>query len=324
MKFRLGTIAYVFALLAAGMATFGAWGIARAVGVMWFWLWTSDGRPRRRPMLWGLGAACIVGATQLLLPTATPAAYRAVQRQLCLVNLKFWAAGIREYASANGTLPPVTLRDPAGKPLHSWRTLVLPYLDLKGLYGKFDLRLPWDDSANAAAAQTLLEFQQCPADHQHGPATSYFAVVGPRTAWPADGKRKIDEITDGASNTILLMEAPGRSVDWAEPRDLSFDEAVDVLTGQGPRTGSHDVDVYNLIFVVYADGRLGSLSAPLSRELATALLTIDGGEAIDKAELVKAEPRKLSVEFLWGLSAFVALALWPGVYVWRGVRTPPV
>lgn len=324
MKFRLGAIAYVFALLAAGMATFGVWGIVRSVGALWFWQWTSGGRPRRRPALWGVGAALILGVTQYLLPTAAPDAYSAVQRQLCLVNLKQLAFGIQHYESVKGTFPPAALRDSSGKPLHSWRTLVLPYMDMKGLYGKFDLNLPWNDPANATAANTPSEGHRCPLEHRHALGTDYFAVVGPRTAWPPTGKRNRKEITDGGSNTILLMEAPNRDIDWAEPRDLSFEEAVDILTGETPLTGGHLTDVHGLflprryISVAYVDGHMGVLPLPLSRELATALLTIDGGEKIDEAELRQLAPAKLNVAWLWGLLAFVGLAVWPGVRVWRG------
>lgn len=322
MKFRLGTMAYVFALLAAGMATFGAWGIVRAVGALWFWQWTSGGRPRRRPALWGFGAAFILAVTQYLLPMATPAAYDAIQRQLCIVNLKCLSAGVQNYESANGVFPPAALRDASGKSLHSWRTLVLPYMDMKGLYGKFDLQLPWDDPANAAAAATPCEGHQCPLDHRRAPMTDYFAIVGPQTAWPASGKRSRKEITDGGANTILLMEAPNQGIDWAEPRDLSFEEAVDILTGETLLSGGHLIDVHGLflprrfISVAYVDGHMGVLPLPLSRELATALLTIDGGEKIDEAELRKLAPAKLNVAWLWGLSAFVGLAVWPGVRMW--------
>lgn len=210
--------------------------------------------------------------------------------------------------------------------------MILPYLDMKGLYRKFDLRLPWDDPANAAAAKTLLEGHQCPTDHHHSPTTNYFAIVGPQTAWPPNGKRRRDEISDGGSNTILLIEAPGRSVAWAEPSDLSFEEAIDILTGETPLTGGHLIDVHGLflprrfILVAYVDGHIGVLCPPLSRELATALLTVDGGEKIDQAELRKLAPAKLNLAWLWGLLAFVGLALWPGVRMWRR-RTkeePPV
>ena len=202
-------------------------------------------------------------------------------------------------------------------------------MDRKVAYAKFDLQLPWDDPANADAAKALPGEHQCPTDHRHAPSTDYFAVVGPQTAWPPSGNRTRKEITDGGSNTILLMEAPNQGIDWAEPRDLSVEEAVDILTGETPLTGGHLTDVHGLflprryISVAYVDGHMGVLPLPLSRELATSLLTIDGGEKIDEAELRKLAPAKLNVAWLWGLSAFVALALWPGVRMWRDARKSP-
>lgn len=68
----------------------------------------------------GRGGGVHPGVTQLLLPTAAPSAYAAIQRQLCLVNIKQLAFGIHHYESVNGTLPPVALRDATRKPLHSW------------------------------------------------------------------------------------------------------------------------------------------------------------------------------------------------------------
>jgi hypothetical protein len=43
LSFRLWTIFYVFALLAAAMATLGARGIFVAVTVLGFWAWISNG-----------------------------------------------------------------------------------------------------------------------------------------------------------------------------------------------------------------------------------------------------------------------------------------
>ncbi|MBA3480520.1 MAG: hypothetical protein H0T51_01785 [Pirellulales bacterium] len=92
----------------------------------------------------------------------------------------------------------------------------------------------------------------------------------------------------------MLIEAAGLGVPWAEPRDLSIDEAVAILTGRalnqvlhvrrpGPgffqkgygqdQTGVH---------VAFADGETGYIPLPISTELATAMLTANGGEKIDR------------------------------------------
>src|SRR4051812_12260530 len=74
-------------------------------------------------VLFGLG---LVAA--LLLPAvrySKPAAYR----NSCASKLKQIALALHTYADVYHALPPAYTVDAAGKPLHSWRTLILPYMD---------------------------------------------------------------------------------------------------------------------------------------------------------------------------------------------------
>ena len=71
------------------------------------------------------------------------------------------------------------------------------------------------------------EVYSCPADTTASEGTtSYVAVVGPHAAWRADKAVRKSDITDGVSETILLVEVSESGVDWLEPRDLAFDEAA--------------------------------------------------------------------------------------------------
>ena len=47
------------------------------------------------------------------------------------------------------TFPPAYSTDAAGKPLLSWRVLILPYIDQQGLYEQFHLDEPWDTRTTA-------------------------------------------------------------------------------------------------------------------------------------------------------------------------------
>jgi hypothetical protein len=193
------------------------------------------------------------------------------------------------------------------------------------LFRRIDLGKPWSAPANAQALHTGLNGHQCPTE-EHGPFTaSYFAVVGSRTAWPPTGGRLLSEITDDPKTTILLIEAPHRDIQWGEPSDLSFEEAVDVLSGAAPElTGGHPgrpgflYKPQRILHVAFSNGDVKSLALPLSRELATALLTVNGGEKIDEAELYLGGRPELDYGRVWALLAFVGLALWPGVRIcWR-------
>ena len=72
----------------------------------------------------------------------------------CANNLKQIALALRNYESVYHALPPAYTVDAEGKPLHSWRTLILPYLEQQALYDKIDLSKPWDDPANKEAYET--------------------------------------------------------------------------------------------------------------------------------------------------------------------------
>src|SRR5204863_3233790 len=72
----------------------------------------------------GIGAVLIA----LLLPPVSRGREGA-RRSQCKNNLKQIALALRQYEAEYHALPPAYTVDADGKPLHSWRTLILPYLD---------------------------------------------------------------------------------------------------------------------------------------------------------------------------------------------------
>ena len=66
----------------------------------------------------------------LLLPTVR-AAHEPARRSQCCNNLKQIALALHNYADEHGEFPPAYTVDEQGQPLHSWRTLILPYLEQK-------------------------------------------------------------------------------------------------------------------------------------------------------------------------------------------------
>ena len=61
-------------------------------------------------------------------------------------------AALQAYHQANGCFPPAYIADKNGKPMHSWRVLILPYLDYDDLYKAYDFSEPWDGPKNKTAA----------------------------------------------------------------------------------------------------------------------------------------------------------------------------
>jgi len=232
MKFRLTSIAYVFALLAAAMATFGANGIAIAAGVLLFWFMSY-----RDPYM-AFVAASIIGVMALLLIPAIADGRRPALRNSCMNNLKQVALGLENYHAAHGTYPPAYIADASGKPMHSWRVLILPYMERLPLYHMYDFKEPWDGPNNRKLWDLMPEVYRCPgaeryAHMNHQPfgklaanAASYVAVVGDRTAWP--GTRAVSQvaITDGLSETLTMIEYSGNKHPWTAPIDLTMEEAL--------------------------------------------------------------------------------------------------
>jgi hypothetical protein len=101
--------------------------------------------------------------------------------------------------------------------------LILPYLEQKGLYDEFKLDEPWDSAHNKKLLARMPAVFAAPngiakAKHE----TFYQVFTGKGTVF--DGKKGVSvvEITDGTSNTILIVEG-GAAVPWTKPADLAYD-----------------------------------------------------------------------------------------------------
>lgn len=77
-----------------------------------------------------------------------PAVTNSCRPETCSMNLKQIAIGLYNYADTYGRFPPAWTVDSQGKPLHSWRVLILPYLEYQHLYDKIRLSEPWDSEYN--------------------------------------------------------------------------------------------------------------------------------------------------------------------------------
>ncbi|MEL7264459.1 MAG: DUF1559 domain-containing protein [Planctomycetota bacterium] len=68
----------------------------------------------------------------------------------CSNNVKQIGLGLANYHASWNSFPPAYTVDANGNRLHSWRTLILPYVEQQPLYDRIDLTKPWDDPAHAS------------------------------------------------------------------------------------------------------------------------------------------------------------------------------
>jgi hypothetical protein len=309
---------YGVAVLAAGMGAFGFIGLLVAVMVLWFWTATEHARLFLVRLFAYVVLPIAVGVF-LFLPAVGSRPPQPVNT--CRNNLREVALSLQMYAEIHGTFPPPYVAEKNGKPMYSWRVLIQPYLEREDIYKAYKFSEPWDGPNNRQLANVVIPPFQCPSVSPTAGETTVFAVVGPDAAWVAGRGRTHDEFSDGADQTLLLIEAVGRGVNWMEPKDLSYEEALALLTADNVKQAAvvharEEVLHYTEYSrnVAFADGRVDDLPIGSPRELAEGLLTIDGGEQIAEwRDPVFSTPSRLHWPRLWGIAVFVVLAALPRV-----------
>ncbi len=158
----------------------------------------------------------------LLLP-AVQAAREAARRMQCSNNLRQIGLALHNYEATYKSLPPAYTVDANGQKLHSWRTLILPFIEQKALYDQIDLSKPWNDPVNAPFSKMAIQAYECPSSNLAPGNTTYQVVVDPASCFPGATSLTFRQIRDGTSNTVAVVESsPADAVPWMEPKDLDF------------------------------------------------------------------------------------------------------
>ncbi len=223
--------------------------------------------------------ACLLLLAGLLLYPAIRAAREAARASLCVNHLKQLSIAILTYHDANRSYPPAYIADADGKPMHSWRVLILPYLeDPVGneVYQSYRFDEPWISEHNAALAAKMPDVFRCPIDPADTAETHYVAIVGEDTMWPGDRVPERTEMLDGTYDTVLLVEAGETAVPWLEPRDISPDEFIAELPTSNHRQGC---------VAAMADGSVIRIGPDADEWIVHALLTIAGGERVNREDV---------------------------------------
>jgi hypothetical protein len=251
VRWSLSLVAVVFLLFAAGVAVVG---ITHQVG----WLLTSP------EPLYGLG---VEGG-----------GWGASRNQLRQIGL-----AAHSYESASGSLPPGGTFGPDGSMGHSWETHLLPYIGYSTR--EIDMSRPWNDPKNEPAFRTVpeaflnTELRTAPLVDGEGHGLSHYAansrVLG------ANRGTRLQDITDGAANTLLIGEVNtgfrpwGHPVNWRDPAN-GINRAPSGFGGPPGAGGAQ---------FTMADGSVRFINERVSPRVLQALSTPAGGEEIDGRDL---------------------------------------
>lgn len=220
------------------------------------------------------------GVAALLVP-ARECAREAARRMQCTSNMKQLGLGMHLFHDANEHFPGYDDPDHAEYEPCSWRVQMLPYIEEGQLYERYDRTQSWNATTNMALGKKIVSTYRCPSNPNDSITdTDILSVVGPNCVFRDKGSTKSADITDGASNTIMFVESADSGIHWMEPRDLKFEDARIVkMDSKGPGIRSHHPGVVN---VTFCDGSIRSISQAIDPKLLKALMTIDGGEVIER------------------------------------------
>jgi hypothetical protein len=146
---------------------------------------------------------------------------KASRRQLAEIG-----KAMLKYEKAKGHFPPRAIFDKSGKPLLSWRVLLLPYLGQEELFKQFRLDESWDSPHNKALLARMPAVYRNPDDPAKSTQTNYLVPVGPGTIFEGTEGLKRSKLAHPAEFTLLVVEADrDAEVDWTKPDDLPYTHA---------------------------------------------------------------------------------------------------
>lgn len=196
--------------------------------------------------------------------------YSAAPRTMSQNNLRQIGIAVANYEEVHGKLPD-NVRDAEGKPLLSWRVVLLPYLEQEQLFEQFKLDEPWDSDHNKSLLLKMPRLYRAPIAKGPPGFTRYLGNAHSQGMVPLvapDKALRSEELEDGAANTLWAVEVNDKfAVEWTRPAD--YTPAINPTAAF--------TDYSQKALVVFVDG----MTRVLEPSKLGPLLTRNGGEKVD-------------------------------------------
>jgi hypothetical protein len=212
----------------------------------------------------------------------------------CKSNLRLIALGFMNHHDQRGDLPPLYIADAQGRPLHSWRVLLLPYIEEHNLFRQIRLNEPWDSEYNRQFHSQMPPVYVCPSSPhpRESGLTSYFSVSGegapleplqvdtsdPQLILRYRSPTSFSSLVDGVSNQGIVFEATGYAVNWMEPVDITYE--LRFVQGEGQK-GLGSPHPGGIVHMALGDTIILDLKPDTTVEQLRALLTRNDGKGME-------------------------------------------
>ena len=157
-------------------------------------------------------------------------------------RLEWVAQALLEYDRDHNHLPPPYLIDSLGRPIHSWRVLLMPFLEFDAPFriaaDEYDFAAPWDAPTNSRYRNANMSHKYCCDTDANGSCNSSFLCLAGGSLWPSPQKgisftssNKWPNKPEGGvlpkeGRAILIVEIVGSDIPWTKPEDISLSELI--------------------------------------------------------------------------------------------------
>jgi len=198
-------------------------------------------------------------------------------------NLKQIILAMHNYHDVYRGFPAACVTDKNGKPLLSWRVLILPFMEQGRLFDQFHFDEPWDSPHNKKLIPLMPKGFRSPNSSAAPGKTVYLGNASEDGIFitPKDKERgkktpigvSFRDIRDGTSNTIAVLEVnDSEAVEWTKPSDFSPNKDNPLKGLGGMQPGG--------FLVALCDGAGRFIANTINKKTVQALLTRNGGEAL--------------------------------------------
>lgn len=197
---------------------------------------------------------------------------QAAERSQSANNLKQIALAFHNFYETYRQFPnSAKSPNPGHKHPVSWRVMILPFIEQSELYEAYRFDEPWDGPNNIKLLARMPKLYRHPDAATDSNESNYLVLVGGETIFQPNKASKFAEITDGTSNTIMVVESK-KSIPWTKPEDIEYAKDKPV-----PSMGGFSESGFNAAF---ADGSVRFLAKTLEESMLRAMMTARGGEII--------------------------------------------